>query len=226
MQQGHISATQSMECDTPAAVQQQQLLLQHEQQVLSRQLHLVVGGEPATKSAWASDIHSHERQGAVAPLPMVAPVGVMSVARHQSHPQVTTSPVGLVPILPSTVATTATVTLNPASLQVLQQQQVAFTAPVAQLPSALDTTQTGSLNMQLPGYSTGQPAAPIHGTFSAVTHAQPTFIAPPNFFPLNTTTANTTLVGDTVVQQPQRTSGERGEESPMVVIQQSPVASH
>ena len=83
-------------------------------------------------------------------------------------------------------------------------------------PSSVETTQTGSLNMQLTGYQAPYNPYTPHTAYIAGT----------NFpFTLTSTTANTNLVAP----EPQHSrTADRSEESPMVgvCVQQSPVASH
>ena len=83
----------------------------------------------------------------------------------------------------------------------------------------LDPPQIAGVNMQLPGY----PAQ--FGQFNP--HPQPTWPGGGGTFPFAlATTVETSIPSHEPASQ--RTSTERGEESPMVgvVVQQSPVASH
>ncbi|CAH1796568.1 unnamed protein product [Owenia fusiformis] len=94
-------------------------------------------------------------------------------------------------------------------------------------PATLDTTQTGSGNMQLTNYSHPSTGA----SHQYPQHPQPTYLAGANFqvpySSYSSTSSNPTFTEGSS-QSHTRTSSDRSEESPMVgvCVQQSPVASH
>ena len=95
----------------------------------------------------------------------------------------------------------------------------------------VESTQTGSVNMQLAGYHGHAPPGgnPSQQPYVGGSGGQ-TFIATgPSFpFTLATTSGGNLVSAPEGVSGHSRTAGERGEESPMVgvCVQQSPVASH
>lgn len=237
------NSTMSMECESPGVQQArlQEMYRQQQQQAGGRS-QVWQGGE-------LHDRHGHHHHGHAHP----------QLQRHHSHPPSTSAgsvPGTAVPALPShhgshsgMVAPIAQ-TLLAGNMEPIvvapptrsQQHNPTMTIDLTSLPATVglggggavvETSQTGSVNMQLSGYHNPPPTQQPQNnqqTFVA-TGATQTFIATgagaPGGFPFALPSGGgTSSEGGGASHS--RTVGERGEESPMVgvCVQQSPVASH